>query len=218
MNERVQIIVARHQEDASWVERLGYPSLVYDKSGQPGPWALANIGRETHTYLHHILRAYPDFADYNVFLQAQPFFHMGPQADPQTLKQAIEGNLRLGVKFTGFAWYKLKCDRLGRPHDMAKPENQGKWAGWGRDIPVGQVYEHLFQEPGPEQFVVSAPAGMFFVARERILARPLAFYQRAMALVEADPQDEFNTGHAFERLWPMIFSGKEQGNDRTNPG
>jgi len=221
----VQVVVARHREDVSWLEGLGMPGIVYDKSGGPESHipstiglpviGLPNIGRETHTYLTHIVRSYPDFPDYTVFLQGSPFVHMGPEAGPDTLKAAIERNIRLGVQFTGFAWYKLKCDRLGRPHDLAKPENQGKWLGWGKDIPVGEVYARLFACGVPETFLVTAPAGMLFVARARILARPLQFYQVALELIEADPQDENNTGHAFERLWGIVFNGNKALNRET---
>lgn len=215
MNGQIQVVVARYQEDVSWLEQLEMSSIVYDKSGDQkefivynGPRiGLPNIGRETHTYLTYIVRTYPDFQDYTVFVQGSPFFHMGPTAGPETLKTAILRNARMGVQFTGFAWYKLKCDRLGRPHDMAKPENQGRWLGWGKDIPVGEVYGTLFAGPVPERFLVTAPAGMLFVARARILARPLKFYKVALEHVEADPQDENNTGHAFERLWGVIFNG-----------
>lgn len=203
----VEIVVARYGEDTSWTRGMGLPCLVYDKSGAPGPLSLPNIGRETHTYLTHIARRYPDLSDYTAFLQGDPFPHMGEGADARWLKARIEQNVRIGVKFTGFAWFKLKCDRLGRPHAMADPEREGRWKGWGKDIPVGEVYEKLFSGAAPETFLVTAPAGMLFVSRERILARSKAFYQRCLRLVESDPEDEFNTGHAFERLWQVIFGG-----------
>ena len=206
----VELVIARYQEDASWVEGLGFPFVIYDKSGSSGPNALPNVGRETHTYLTHIVRRYPDFADYTVFLQADPFEHIGEGAGPDELKARIAQNIRLAAKFTGFAWFKLKCDRLGRPHDMADLEKKGRWKGWGKDIPVGEVYGKLFAGEVPETFLVTAPAGMLFVVKERILARPKAFYEYALSLVEADPEDEHNTGHAFERLWQVVFNGKSQ--------
>jgi hypothetical protein len=83
----------------------------------------------------------------------------------------------------------------------------GHRPGFGRDIPVAEVYAALFAGPVPQQFLVTAPAGMFFVSRARILARPLALYRRALALVAADPDDAANTGHAFERLWQVLFNG-----------
>lgn len=205
---RVEVVVARYREDVSWTDSLGLACTVYDKSGQPGPLALPNAGRETHTYLTHIVRRYPDFADFTAFLQGDPFGHMGEHADAAWLRERILSNARLNVGFTGFAWFKLKCDRLGRPHSLADPEKRGRWKGWGLDIPVGEVYAALFQGDVPETFLVTAPAGMLFVSRERILARPLRFYERCLKLVEADPEDARNTGHAFERLWQVIFNGK----------
>lgn len=203
----VEVVVARYREDVSWTAELGLPATVYDKSGEPGRHALPNIGRESHTYLSHIVRRYPDFAAFTVFVQAAPFPHMPPGATPASFAARIRQNVRMGLGFSGFAGFKLKCDRLGRPHQMADPALHGHRAGFGRDIPVGAVHEALFAGPVPETFLVTAPAGMFFVARERILARPLALYRKALELVAADPDDAANTGHAFERLWPVIFNG-----------
>ncbi|WP_246287987.1 DUF3431 domain-containing protein [Desulfolutivibrio sulfoxidireducens] len=206
-NSRIECVVARYTEDVSWTRALACPVLVYDKSGAPGPLALPNIGRETHTYLTHIVRRYPEFPDYTVFVQADPFPHLPEGMDAAGLWERIVQNVRLGVSFAGLAWFKLRCDRLGRPHDMAGSEKEGKWAGLSRDIPVGDVYAALFPGPVPEIFLTPAPAGLFMVARERILARPLGLYRAALALVEADPEDARNTGHAFERLWNVIFNG-----------
>ena len=205
----VEVVVARCREDVSWTAALGYPVTIYDKSGRPGPFALPNIGRESHTYLTHIVRRYDDLAASTVFVQGAPFDHMPPGATPASFAARIAQNVRLGVKFTGFAAFKLKCDRLGRPHDMADAARHGHRPGFGKDIPVGAVYARLFGDPVPETFLTPAPAGMLFVARERILARPLEFYRQALALVAADPDDAANTGHAFERLWQIIFNGKK---------
>ena len=206
----VEVVVARYGEDVSWTAELGYPVTVYDKSGRPGPLALPNIGRESHTYLTHIIRRYADLAAFTVFVQGAPFEHMPVGTTPAAFAARIAQDVRLGVTFTGFAAFKLKCDRLGRPHDMADPAKHGHRPGFGKDIPVGEVYRRLFGDPVPETFLTPAPAGMLFVARERILARPLAFYHRALALVVADPDDAHNTGHAFERLWQIVFRGKKK--------
>ncbi len=203
----VEVVVARFREDVAWTESLGLPVTVYDKSGQPGPLALPNIGRESHTYLTHIVRRYDSLAGFTVFVQAAPFEHMPAGTTPQTFADRIRQNVRLGLKCSGFASFKLKCDRLGRPHQMADPELHGHRPGFGKDIPVGAVYEALFAGPVPETFLVPAPAGMLFVARERILARPPDFYRKALEIVAADPDDANNTGHAFERLWHLVFNG-----------
>jgi hypothetical protein len=203
----IEVVVARYQEDVSWTAGLGLAVTVYDKSGAPGGLALPNIGRESHTYLSHIVARYDSLAGHTAFVQAAPFEHMPPGATPESFADRVRQNARLGLHFSGFAAFKLKCDRLGRPHDLADPARHGHRPGFGQDIPVGEVYARLFSGPVPEQFLVPAPAGMFFVSRQRILARPLAFYRRALDIVAADPDDAGNTGHAFERLWQVIFNG-----------
>ena len=206
--EGVEIVVARYREDVSWTAGLGFPVTVYDKSGTPGLLALPNIGRETHTYLSHILRRYDDLARHTVFIQGAPFDHMPPGTTPADFAARIAQNVRLGLRFTGFAAFKLKCDRLGRPHDLADPAKHGHRPGFGKDIPLGEVYARLFAGPVPETFLIPSPAGMLFVARERILFHSREFYRQALDLVASDPDDAANTGHAFERLWQVVFNGK----------
>lgn len=218
----IRVVVAKYKEDIAWVEKLGFPATIYDKSGDKpgvhGEHALPNNGRESHTYLHHILERYPDFEDYTVFLQGDPFKHLAEGADAGYLRDLITQKVRKGVQFSGLAWYRLSCDRLGRPHHMRDADKKGRWKGWGKDIPVGEVFEKLFPVPAPEKFMASAPAGLFLVSRERILTRPLSFYEGAMDLVLDDPEDENNTGHALERLWQVIFNGSKHLNPDAASG
>lgn len=203
----VEFVVSKYREDLSWVRDLSYPATIYDKSGQGPGISLPNVGRESHTYLTHILRRYDDLPDYTVFLQADPFKHMREGAGPRGLENLVREKMSRGVGFAGLAWYRIRCDKLGRPHDMCDESKKGRWAGFGKDIPVGELFEMLFASPAPETFVTGSPAGMFLVSGDRILARPRAFYRLALAVSEADPHDAYNTGHAFERLWQIIFNG-----------
>lgn len=219
MRDNVKVIIARYKEDVSWVGDLGYDYVVYDKGGDYGSSArnLPNIGREAHTYFTHIVREYDRLADMNIFLQGDPFDHLDDRGrvTPEKLLDSLEEIVDRMVPFKGLAWFKLKSDALGRPHDLRKPENEGRWAGWGKDIPVGEMFEKLFGAPMPEQIIVRAPTGNFCVTGERIRTRPKAFYEYCLSLVEADPQDENNTGHAFERLWQHIFNGNMAWNRDT---
>ena len=217
----LQIIVARYSEDLSWLPQclkmieeqsgLQCSAIVYDKSSKPLPGAvsLPNTGRESHTYLTHIVRRCSNLADYNLFLQGNPFPHLNPEqsADVSNLVEKVLDYVRRDTPFGPMAWFKYRCDALGQPHDMRKPENKGRWKGWGRDIPVGAVFQKLFAMAPPKTFICRGMTGNFIVSKERILSRTLAFYMKALAIIEADSTDEYNTGHAFERLWGQIFSG-----------
>lgn len=168
---------------------------------------LPNVGRESHTYLQHIVATYPNFPGATLFVQGNPFPHLPQSMGPRELGDEALHLADRGVPFKGLAFYSLKCDHLGRPHAMSDPAKAGQWAGWGKDIPVGRVYSELFAGPVPLRYHAKGAASLFLVSRRRLLSRPLALYRRALEIVLSDPQDAENTGHAFERLWSVIFNG-----------
>jgi len=227
----VQLVVARYREDLSWLREVGLPCVVYNKGPELDPAtlpqeatviALPNLGREAHTYLTHILARYDRLARFTAFVQGNPFAHLAPPEEPTATPEGLRQRLlELAAKdtpFAGLAWFRLRCDGLGRPHDLADPAKEGRWKGWGKDIPVGKTFEALFSAPAPREFIARASTGNMLVRSDRILSRPQAFYQRALDLVLADPDDADNTGHAFERLWQVIFSGADFGADSTAAG
>ena len=207
MDPRIQAVIARYTEDVSWVRDMGLDAIIYDKSGAPAEHALPNVGRESHTYLHHLVTRYDNLADYTVFLQGSCLDHLAPGTTPQTLGRRIRDLAARKVPFKGLADFSIRCDALGRPHNLRDPEFRGRWPGWGKDIPLGETYATLFAGTTPDAFHVRAPAGLLFVSRERIRLRPLGLYRLALSLSEADPDDARNTGHALERLWYLMFNG-----------
>lgn len=70
----VELVLARYNENISWVSKL--PSTVnvtvYDKGNRSSNAArlLPNVGRESHTFLHHIVDRYDRLAAWTVFSQA----------------------------------------------------------------------------------------------------------------------------------------------------
>ena len=216
----IRLVVARHREDLSWLGEVGLPCTVYNKGPELDPAALPpgaeivpleNLGREAHTYLTHILANYGRLPAFTALLQGDPFTHLAPPEEPRVTPQGLRQRLldlaARNTPFAGLAWFRLRCDGLGRPHDLADPAKKGRWKGWGKDIPVATTFEALFFAPAPKEFIARASTGNMLVCRERILARSRAFYQRAQNLVLADPDDADNIGHALERLWQAIFSG-----------
>jgi len=219
--DQLTAVIARYREDVSWLRCSGLPAIVYDKSGEHDGQGvrdqlagfpasvipLPNVGRESHTYLQHILAVYPDFPQTTLFLQADPFPHLPQGMGPRELAAEALRLAERKVPFKGLAYYSIKCDHLGRPHHLADPRTRGQWTGWGRDIPVGRIHAALFGGPAPLQYHAKGAAGLFLVSRERLLSRPRELYARALELVLADPDDAANTGHAMERLWSIIFNG-----------
>lgn len=84
--DEMQVVIARYKEDLSWVERE-FPNenvIIYNKGPDDLPnsitskykiVSLPNFGRETHTYLYHIVHNYDHLAERTLFLQGNPFDH-----------------------------------------------------------------------------------------------------------------------------------------------
>lgn len=75
-----EIIIARYKEDLNYISRFNddIKITIYNKNKEENEDRyinLPNIGRESHTFLYHIVNNYDNLADINVFLQGDPFFH-----------------------------------------------------------------------------------------------------------------------------------------------
>jgi len=72
------LVVAKYKEDMRWTETIHSENLyIYDKSDNNTPYThLANVGRESHTYIHHIVEHYDNLPDFIIFVQGNPFDHI----------------------------------------------------------------------------------------------------------------------------------------------
>jgi len=72
------LVVAKYKEDIRWTDHINPENLyIYDKSGEKSSYIhLENVGRESHTYIHHIIEHYDNLPDYLIFVQGNPFDHI----------------------------------------------------------------------------------------------------------------------------------------------
>jgi len=176
----MELVIAKYREDVSWADQFrGIRRTVYDKSGTVRENALPNVGREAHTYLHHILTRYDDLAETTVFLQGDPYDHV-PDAHEQVW------NLEKG------AGYRNLCDHILVEDGDGEPVHPG--------LRVKEMYGALLGAPAADYYICHS-AACFAVSRESIHARPRSFYQRAMGLV----LDRKLGPWEIERLWQYIF-------------
>ena len=74
----VEMVVAHYCEDLSWIRPYAHLTTIYDKGksnlSEMTAWGaktvtLPNVGRESHTYLYHIVHNWDKLADWTVFFQ-----------------------------------------------------------------------------------------------------------------------------------------------------
>ena len=188
---RIDVVVARYREDISWLSDpvfKNYNVLVYNKYEQSG-LVLPNVGRESQTYVHHIVQNFDNLADVTAFVQGDPFDHCS------TIIQDMH-DLPFVTKFEPFSRYKpsgVLCDLAGFPNH--------------RGLPLVSDYRSLFQKRPASPCIRFFPGAMFAVPKELIWARGVGFYKRLLARL-CDPS-EIPLGFSMERLWPLILGEPE---------
>lgn len=186
----VEIVVAKYREDVSWITKLNQGHVtVYNKdSDYWNVWSnwgtdvyeLVNhpTGREAHTYLFHIIACYETLADTTIFMQGNPFDH-----NPDILTKVREYN---EFDWLSDNWH--TCDANGCPHHC--------------NLPVGMIYEGLFNEPFPGE-ITFIPGAQFAVPAEVIKKKPVGYYIDLYNALE----EKYNPWYAWamERFWRKVF-------------
>ncbi len=185
----LELVVARYLEDLAWLRNIPpqIRATVYDKSPSGN---LENVGREAHTYLHHICARYDDLAPVTVFCQGKPFDHCFDFR--KTLRELV-----LQRDFEGFRWLGHVIDTDSSDGALFKiwSKNPG-----GEGIDIAGFHRKLFGFDGPEEYVFTL-GGQFVASRALILGRPLDFYRRALQISAEFPE----AAHCFERSWDRVF-------------
>jgi len=200
IKKKYQIVVSRYKEDISWLILFKNITLVYNKGNNDHLLSkfdtvqLPNIGRESHTYLYHIVQNYDNLADHTIFFQ-------GKINDHKVLDiEDYFKNDNFIAKFNKFEINILKSNI----------NHIGKWKN---DIITGRMklskylpYDWLTNQIGiciNEEFTKIVWGANFSVHRDLILSKPKIFYQNILRYIEDHINPE--EGHFLERSWYMIF-------------
>lgn len=213
----VEVVVAHYAEDLSYLDEKPFsrfPQIIYHKgkvhmSSQRNRQVrtLPNVGRESHTYLTHIIDNYENLAELTVFLP-------GSCQDDIYAKRLRTRNLFRKALATGRTTMSgflqprsllqneghFTCEEYASSHKrnlVANPESKLQLAAIR---PLGRWLRHHF--PGENTRVQSA-FGILAVSRADIHRRPKQVYERLRKDLETHHSPE--SGFFFERSWGMIF-------------
>jgi len=197
-----QIIVAKYREKCLWLRCIkNIPVIIYDKNNKNAKHHLPNIpvfearkfggighkktptGRESHTYLYHIIKNYDSLPDMVVFLQGSPFEVHSNSLD--ALRVLVERDFE-GVTFQPLNFPLVISNKKGAPTH--------------RGLPIERVFKRLFKSECPSYFAYTWGA-MFCASKEVIHRKPVAFYEEMMQVIYDEPV----SGYVYERLWPTVL-------------
>ena len=207
---KYEFVVSHYKENLEWLEKYADHCHVYDKGGGSAvmnvgfhQWeSLPNVGREGHTYLHHIITNYHHLADITVFTQGSIQDH----------KDWVHRNIWQYVEETskkGFSvcrpFIMSNWGRIQHAGKWKRMVNEGKMRRANQTL--GEFWESVFGFPHPT-LAIGSYHGIFGVAKNRILAHPKMFYANIMSYLNTHINPE--EGHYLERLWVSIFNGAQK--------
>jgi hypothetical protein len=186
----IDVVVARYNEDTTWMSALFHPRIfVYNKGDGPEP-RLPNVGREAHTYLHHILENYDRLPDWTFFTQGDPNRHM-----PFSFLQGIINGWPK-TYFRSALW--IEGGPIFFVSEPVRFEGEAEGQSWEKGVP--EVWGELFTSDQPPGMVF-APGAIFAISREKLFSRSFAFYLKARDLTERE-----RGPWEFERLWAYLWT------------
>ena len=211
-----EIVVAHYDEDLLWLTPAADIVTVYSKgkpdfSVKPPPTSFArhitlpNIGRESHTYLYHIVNNYNHLADITLFTQGQVSDHVGTDLSITDMLHNARRRLP-SERFIVYTKYELKLfDAWSRiPHVKKwKAELQSGGMRPAKDTPRG-FWKWVFGMEAPS-VVTFGWGAIFAVSGEAVQQRPREFYERILRVFESINHVNPEEGHYMERFWLNVF-------------
>lgn len=216
IKDDIKIIVARYNEDISWLSDIQDECIIYNKGytlNLKNEIKLPNVGRESHTYLRYIIDNYHNLPDIVLFTQANIEEH-GWKHHPDTLLQMIEQAKTKGYS-KPYTTYNRKYNQERQAYYWCEPEfNIDKRVlalpyklpvdtyKDNKQVTFGEWFERYIGK-FPDETYNLYMAGVFAVSKGFILSRSLKFYKDLISTCDYDinPME----GHFFERSWYYIF-------------
>lgn len=205
LKNNFQIIVARYNENVNWLHNYKDITLIYNK-GDNDPHLnefncinLPNFGRESHTYLYHIINNYDNLKEYTVFFQGSLDFSNEIKHNILNIQDYLKpNNFNANLK-------QIKFDDLKYPI-----KHFGKWKD---EIDSGKMkkskftcynwLQNILKFNNNIEYINVAWSAIFSINKSLILKKPKIFYENLLRFIDYHPNPE--EGHFFERTWHFIF-------------
>jgi hypothetical protein len=225
-----KIIVARYQEDISWLNPIMDDCVIINKGEPlniPNEVITENVGRESHSYLKFIIDNYDSLPDINIFTQGNIEDHRGTNSIPYLFelgKQAhIYGKSLPITRHESIYCSKVDSEsysnsnvwnfKISRKYDSAFDpawnynKKTNKWYledNYLNNIPIKFIewFTQNIRKDYPNPIYIYNHA-IFAVHRNIILKHPKSYYEELSKQV--DHHINSTEGHFFERSWFYIF-------------
>ena len=206
------LIISRFNENISWLEEIkGFEIIIYNKGEKLSNKIfkkiinLNNVGRESHTWLYHIVENYNNLDEINVFLQGKIddlncMAYKNPNDYIKKINKYGFVSSRYGL-LGPFHWdWNVNIDKDIR--------YKKKWEN--NEISRSEIGFRNFAKklfPKIPIIVTTSYSGCFAVKKEMILKHKIFFYKELLDILSKNKNPI--EGHYLERLWCYMFTKNE---------
>jgi hypothetical protein len=212
INNNIELVISRYQENLDWInelpQNLQSNITIYNKGDNEINLdakiiKLPNYGRESHTYLYHVINNYNNLADFTFFLPGSVKSRDYKWKQLQTILNNLDNSSLIVCSDTKNVVkdsYDFKIDKW----EVTNPENRKKNSS-DNLVPAGiRPYGKWFKSHFPnEEIKCISYNGVMLVKKEDILKRSKEFY---MNLFKEHLFENTEVVHYSERSWKNIFS------------
>jgi hypothetical protein len=201
IKEKFHIVCARYNEDIRWLLPYKHITIIYNKGSYNEilnkfeSITLNNVGRESHTYLYHIITNYDNLSNKTIFFQGK-----------------INDHKILDIEeYFGENDFIGKIDKLYINKLSSKIDHYGKYL---KDLNTNNMKLSNYT---PLEFITNIIGidinnikeskvvwgANFSVSKKLIHSKPKIFYENILRYIENHINPE--EGHFIERCWYLIY-------------
>lgn len=212
----VDLVVARYEEDISWIKRIPenmYSRLFIYNKGSDIEFnftkiifnSLPNYGRESHTYLKHVIDNYDNLGDITLFIPGSALHREDKRKRLMRIIDHLKNNresIIIGYKDKNLinATYNFSIDSYTVTNEVNRKKNPESKLHPAEDRPLRKWFDKRFSG---EAITCVSFTGIFAASRDDIHKRPIEFYK---SLLDEHSHSNPEVVHYSERLWKNIFS------------
>jgi hypothetical protein len=216
----IEIVVSRYNEDLQWLKnkKFRYPTTIYNKGNNENFYKpkgskvvkLQNVGRESHSYLYHIINNYNHLPHLTIFLPGSADDSRKNEWVNKVIK-SLEKNIATTFPAEEHGdvkqkFYNFQLDNWQSTHELNIKANTEKKLFPSKIRPFGKWYEANFDK----NVNYSGYGGIFAVSDSHIKQYSKEYYEKLIKQLEVSSNPE--VGHYFERAWVAVFGVTENAN------
>jgi len=213
---KYHIVIARYNESIDWIKYINtnlFDIFIYNKGNNINInninckiIKLDNIGRESHTYLYHIINNYDNLPEKIIFTQAHPFDHVR-----NTFIHEINNFNNCSLNFFYFSKniLNIKYDINTNNFIEFGHLNGIEWKNNHSLVsPIATTMKKLFENYDEQKVnIVFGPGAIYGVNKNLINKNTKDFYIKCGDILNKSSNlKNPDEGHSFERLWYYIFN------------